>query len=249
MTASHSGPSQRATPQPSRPGMAKSSHASTTHDSAIPETTGGPSPCRSMTQSTAPDATQRQLQEQRAAESGHLRVRGLPRAARLMVWLMVAIGAGWAEFVAGQVIRNSPPETTSGTAQSWVYLLVDLTTVAAALTVAVAATGPGARRPRLMLVITGAVGASLAAEVLPATRQALVTAYTLWPLPAASHSWSPPRPCWAAAAMAGLPLCPLPSARHLDLSCRWLSLAEPTRSRLGGESPCPRRSLSLPRST
>ena len=136
-----------------------------------------------MTQSTAPDATQRQLQEQRAAESGHLRVRGLPRAARLMVWLMVAIGAGWAEFVAGQVIRNSPPETTSGTAQSWVYLLVDLTTVAAALTVAVAATGPGARRPRLMLVITGAVGASLAAEVLPATRQALVTAYTLWPLP------------------------------------------------------------------
>jgi hypothetical protein len=110
-------------------------------------------------------------------------VQGLSRAARLLVWLMVAAGAGWAEFLAARVIRNTSPETTSGTAQRWVYLLVELTTVAAALTLAWAATSPGARTSRLTLVIIGVVGVSLAAEVLPATREALVTAFTLWPLP------------------------------------------------------------------
>jgi hypothetical protein len=105
------------------------------------------------------------------------------------VWLMVAAGAGWAEFLAAQAIRSSAPDATPSPAQGWVYLLVYLTVAAAAMTAAVAATGPGARMPRLVLVVVGAVGASLAAdELLPATREALVTAYTLRPLPG-SEPW------------------------------------------------------------
>jgi hypothetical protein len=171
-------------PQPSRPGMVKRSGASTNRDSYTPDTMVDPSPHHFMTRSTAPDATQRPPQDRPPAiEGGRLRVNGLSGTARLLVWLMVAAGAGWAEFLAAQVLRNTNPETGSGTAQRWIYLLVELTTVAAALTVAVAATSPGARRSRLMLVIIGTFGASLAAEALPTTRQALVIAYTLWPLP------------------------------------------------------------------